>query len=221
MPKFQRARNEDQVEERRANILATAKTLCAENGVMGWSLNELGRRASINKSNLYRYFGSKEEVLMRLMAIELENFVDCIDQSFKRDTFKPENFSKTLAAAYTQRPFLCELLSISASVLETRINVDAIAAIKKDVKVLVFQYAEIVDNCLDWINTEKAFFATCVIALFASSLYPIANPQPALAEVLQRAEFECFNVNYEEMLIEYIETVIAGCKATGKPISSN
>src|SRR5580700_3743055 len=64
---FQRARNQEQREARRRAILGAAATMLAEMPVAQVTLNELSRRAGLAKSNVLRYFESREAVLLELL----------------------------------------------------------------------------------------------------------------------------------------------------------
>ena len=67
MAVFQRARSEEQREARRRAILDAAAAMLAEMPVSEVTLNELSRRASLAKSNVLRYFESREAVLLELL----------------------------------------------------------------------------------------------------------------------------------------------------------
>src|ERR1700677_3312837 len=67
MAVFQRARSEDQREARRQAILGAAAAMLAEMPVAQVTLNELSRRAGLAKSNVLRYFESREAVLLELL----------------------------------------------------------------------------------------------------------------------------------------------------------
>src|SRR5580698_3875786 len=67
MTLFQRARSEEQREVRRRAILDTAAAMLAEMPVAEVSLNELSRRVGLAKSNVLRYFESREAVLLELL----------------------------------------------------------------------------------------------------------------------------------------------------------
>ena len=64
---FQRARSEEQREIRRQAILDTAAAMLDEMPVAEVSLNELSRRVGLAKSNVLRYFESREAVLLELL----------------------------------------------------------------------------------------------------------------------------------------------------------
>jgi len=68
---FQRARQPEQREERRAHLLTTARAML-EGGVdlRALTLNALAREAGMAKSNVYRYFETREALLLELLWAE-------------------------------------------------------------------------------------------------------------------------------------------------------
>src|SRR5919202_5097647 len=64
---FQRARSDEQRALRRQAILDTAAAMLNEMPVSDLSLNELSRRVGLAKSNVLRYFDSREAVLLELL----------------------------------------------------------------------------------------------------------------------------------------------------------
>src|SRR5258707_448038 len=67
MSTFQRARSDEQRAERSRAILDTAAAMLAEMPVTEVSLNVLSRRVGLAKSNVLRYFESREAVLLELL----------------------------------------------------------------------------------------------------------------------------------------------------------
>src|SRR5262245_38404227 len=65
---FQRARSDEQRALRSQAILDTAAAMLEEMPVADISLNELSRRVGLAKSNVLRYFDSREAVLLELLA---------------------------------------------------------------------------------------------------------------------------------------------------------
>ena len=76
---FQRARSEEQREARRQAILAAAAAMLAEMPVAGVTLNELSRRAGLAKSNVLRYFESREAVLLELLDAAWRDWLAQLD----------------------------------------------------------------------------------------------------------------------------------------------
>ena len=75
---FQRARSEEQRAARRRAILGTAEAMLAEMPVAALSLNELSRRVGLAKSNVLRYFESREAVLLELLDAAWREWLDAL-----------------------------------------------------------------------------------------------------------------------------------------------
>src|ERR1700676_2329874 len=61
---FQRARRPAQIEERKEAILLTAVHLFQNNGLENVSLTDIAREVGLAKSNIYRYFESREHIYL-------------------------------------------------------------------------------------------------------------------------------------------------------------
>src|ERR1700685_1973806 len=80
MTTFQRARSEEQREARRRAILGTAAAMLAEMPVAEVTLNELSRRVGLAKSNVLRYFESREAVLLELLDSAWQDWLAQLDR---------------------------------------------------------------------------------------------------------------------------------------------
>ena len=69
---YQRARSPEHKEERREAILAAAHELARESSVRNVSLGDIARRVGLAKSNLLRYFQSREDIFLTLLLREWE-----------------------------------------------------------------------------------------------------------------------------------------------------
>ena len=64
---FQRARRPDQIEQRKEAILAAALDLFQEKGLENVTLADIASKVGTATSNLYRYFGSREHIYLRVL----------------------------------------------------------------------------------------------------------------------------------------------------------
>src|ERR1700689_2505770 len=124
MTVFQRARSAEQREVRRRAILDTAAAMLAEMPVAALSLNELSRRVGLAKSNVLRYFESREAVLLDLLGAAASQWLAgavkrvpaAVDASLPVQR-RVDAVANALATAFADAPLLCELLSVQAGVL--------------------------------------------------------------------------------------------------------
>ncbi|AEY93946.1 transcriptional regulator [Streptomyces hygroscopicus subsp. jinggangensis 5008] len=138
MTTFQRARSEEQREIRRRAILDTAAAMLDEMSVSTLSLNELSRRVGLAKSNVLRYFESREAVLLELLDRDWREWTAALPEQLAASltpdappTQRGQQFAAVLAHSLAERRVLCDLLSAQAGVLEHNVSVDVAARYKR------------------------------------------------------------------------------------------
>src|SRR6202158_906673 len=67
IPSFQRARQPDQIEQRKEAILSAALFLFQEKGLENVTLADIASKVGTATSNLYRYFESREHIYLRVL----------------------------------------------------------------------------------------------------------------------------------------------------------
>ena len=115
---FQRARQPDQKAVRRAALLRAAAALLDEHGLDGVSLNAVARRAGITKSNVYRYFETREAIFLELLLEDEARWVERLERRLaalrkKRD---PRAVAGAIAASLADEPRFCALIASVNSV---------------------------------------------------------------------------------------------------------
>ena len=136
---FQRARSEEQREARRQAILGTAAAMLAEMPVAEVTLNELNRRAGLAKSNVLRYFESREAVLLELLDSAWQDWLAQLDAGLaaavdgrqRRSRRARISWPRAVAASLAARPMLCDLISAQAAVLEHNVSPQVAAQYKR------------------------------------------------------------------------------------------
>ena len=138
---YLRARQPEQKQQRKAALLLAARAALEgdpDGGVKGaaladLSLNALARRAGMTKSNTYRYFESREHVLLELLQEEWLAWMSSMSSmsSSWPATTTPAALAQTLASSVAARPLLCELTTALPAVLEQNLGVDAIIGFKR------------------------------------------------------------------------------------------
>jgi AcrR family transcriptional regulator len=143
MTPFQRARSEEQREVRRRAILDAAAAMLAEMPVAQVSLNELSRRVGLAKSNVLRYFESREAVLLELLDSAWQEWLGRLKENLRRRSRRSHSRSRR-ATGRTRRPaggrtrnvtcvtpVLCDLISAQAAVLEPNVPPQVAAGYKR------------------------------------------------------------------------------------------
>ncbi len=135
---FQRARSQEQREVRRRAILDTAAAMLDEMPVADVSLNELSRRVGLAKSNVLRYFESREAVLLELLEYFLRDWLSELPSELAADidprlpaAERAAQLAEVLSRSLAGRTVLCDLFGAQVSVLEHNVSLDVVLLHKR------------------------------------------------------------------------------------------
>jgi TetR/AcrR family transcriptional regulator len=188
---FQRARKPEEQQLRRDAILAAAAALFDAEGQHGAGLNAIATKAGFTKSNVYRYFESREEVLMSLFLSELESFVADFETAVAACPVGDIDALATASAhCFLAHPRFCALVAILTSVLEQNVSVEKIIELKRAVTGFTGRIASAVSVQLPQATLEDCAWAVGMTATLVGGMWPNVTPSPAAAKVLAMPEFD-------------------------------
>ncbi len=223
-PSFQRARTRPQKAEReRALIDAARESL--EQGTDPWALSlaEVARRAGMAKSNVYRYFGGLESVLLAVLADEWLAFGEAVgrrmDAAVSAGARGPDELAGLLSASFAHRPLLCQLQSALPTIMERNLDPEEVATFKRDGLHLVDELARGMQRVEPRLTVREHGAVIRVMLVLVGGLWPLAHPrapersgngppiEPDDAVVALRFEFE-------SDLHDALARVLRGSRAT-------
>ncbi|MEP7762429.1 TetR/AcrR family transcriptional regulator [Sanguibacter sp. 25GB23B1] len=183
---FQRARSEEQREIRRRVILDTAASMLDEMPVTAVSLNELSRRVGLAKSNVLRYFESREAVLLELLddflgrwlAELAEELAAGIDVHAASDV-RARQLADVLSRSLADRVVLCDLFGAQGGVLEHNVSVDVVKRHKRSSLARLATMTELARRYVPELGDGAQLF--CLMSLVtAGALSAYVPPPPSL-----------------------------------------
>ena len=183
---FQRARSEEQREIRRRAILDTAAAMLDEMPVTDLSLNELSRRVGLAKSNVLRYFESREAVLLELLdtflASWLTELAEELAAGIEADA-PPEvragQLGEVLSRSLAGRAVLCDLLGAQGGVLEHNVSVEVVKRHKRSSLAKLEAMSALVRGHVPELGDGARFF--CLMSLVsAGALASYVPPPPSV-----------------------------------------
>jgi AcrR family transcriptional regulator len=176
---FIRARRPEQKQLRREAILTAARELALELGVQHVSLGSVAAAVGLAKSNVVRYFGTREEIYLELAAEAWHEWAEAVTSLLRAGGDPIVVLSETLDA----RPLFCDLLSQTPTTLEHNVSVDAARAFKLVVhRVIAELGAEVGTAHPDLTESEGTELVMAACAL-AGTLYPVVHPSPIMIEL--------------------------------------
>ncbi|MEV4280555.1 TetR/AcrR family transcriptional regulator [Actinoplanes xinjiangensis] len=180
---FQRARSEEQREIRRRAILDTAAAMLDEMPVADLSLNELSRRVGLAKSNVLRYFESREAVLLELLDAFLGSWLadlaDRLAEGVEAEA-TPEvragQLAEILSRSLAERQVLCDLFGAQGGVLEHNVSVEVVKRHKRASLARLAAMVDLVRRHLPELGDGAQLF--CLMSLVSAGALSAYVPPP-------------------------------------------
>jgi len=214
---FRRARSDEQREQRRRAILSTAATMLGEMPVADLSLNELSRRVGLAKSNVLRYFETREAVLLELYDTRWKAWLDRLDADLPPASAEGdartryERVAASLTASLVADPLVCELISVSASVLERNVSLDMARRYKLASIANTDRMAAQLRSALPKLSGDGAWRAAAGTLLSVAGIWPLTNPTEAMLCVYEDPEMARLRLDFPTALEEVLSVILAGC----------
>jgi AcrR family transcriptional regulator len=209
--RFLRARRPEHKQQRREAILSAARELAAGSGVRNVTLGGVGEAVGLAKSNVMRYFGTREEIFLALTA-------ECWREwstEVRRRLNAGEDVVDVLSGTLADRPLFCDLLSQMSCNLEQNVTVPAAADFKRTTLDVVREVSAAVAQACPDLTEDEAFQLTAASTLFAGAFYPAANPPPAVAEVFAlNPELAAMQVSFPDAMKRVLTVLLAGFPAS-------
>ncbi|GIH26902.1 TetR family transcriptional regulator [Acrocarpospora phusangensis] len=176
---FIRARRPEQKRLRREAILVAARELAIQVGVQQVSLGGVAAAVGLAKSNVVRYFGTREEIYLELAADAWQEWGEAVTPLLRAGGDPIAVLTETLEA----RPLFCDLLSQTVITLERNVSMEAARVFKRlMLRIIAEVGAEVAAARPGLTESEGAELVGTASAL-AGTLYPIVNPSPVMVEL--------------------------------------
>jgi AcrR family transcriptional regulator len=177
---------------RRSAIMNSAREMLAEKNLAEISLRELSNRIGLAKSNVLRYFDSREAIFLEVLDEEFQAWLIDLGTRLGRPRARKSNYANEIRVAgavadsLADRQLLCELLGSMAGVLERNISLDFARDFKARAMGRIAELAQLVAGQLPWLPREfTEFFAQGALTL-AAGMYPFSVPtEPVRAAIAE------------------------------------
>lgn len=209
--RFVRARKPEEKELRRKHLLEISRKLLEKDlDINNLSLNEIARKAGMAKANVYRYFETREALLLELLWDEWQTWYDSFKKSLNKNPKSKKSLEllvKTMATSLSERQLLCSLTTVLPSIVEKNLSEATLRQFKLKSLDFFGEIASFLEDICPTLSAEKyAIFLQDVVTVIAG-LYPFAYPPPKVAEVIDLPELKFYKRDFKKELERYLLTL--------------
>lgn len=126
---FRRARTQEQLNQRRDEIIACCDEILTQEGIDAITLQAIAKKTTLNRSSIYNYFHTKEEILLQILVIELKHWIMQLKEQNYQDK---QEFIEFFTQSLSQRKKMLDLLGILNTELERHCSLESLIIFKQD-----------------------------------------------------------------------------------------
>jgi AcrR family transcriptional regulator len=213
---FQRARRPEHKQQRREAILDAARALALEGGVQRVTLGDVAAAAGMAKSNVLRYFETREEIYLELTSAAFAEWGAAVAARLGGRASTPAQVAGVLADTLSERPLLCDLLAQVSATLERNVSPGRARTFKLSLAAQAEALTAAVATALPGLTGAQALDLAGATFALVAGLWPAAHPPAALAAMLDQPELCHMRIVFHAILRRVLSALLTGMLA-GEP----
>jgi TetR/AcrR family transcriptional regulator len=205
-----RARSDEQIEQRINEIVDATARLYQENRFEDITFAMIAKEADFTRSNLYRYFQTKEDIFLELIKHDIEIWRKDILENFAEATPSLHEVAKTSVNLILKHRRMVKLFTILFTLLEPNATLEALTAFKQKINEEIGMVAQFLSTVLAFPSVETAAEFLSTQSSLAIGAYPMMELTSKQIEAMGVIGMETSPEYYRERLVHAIELLLQG-----------
>lgn len=205
-----RDRAKQQRVERKARILEVARSIFSRLPFVEVTLDSIGQRANVDRGVASMYFRGKEELFLRVLREELDDWYSALEAEIDRtdDPLSELDLAELLATSLAGRPELTRFLSLEAVVFEQNLDAMEVFHLQRWRRDRMESIGAILEKRVDGLGEGDAMRLLHRVQLLTAALRPAADPQGAASYEVGDPDFEIFAIDFETELKRFVVAML-------------
>ncbi|MCO1656564.1 TetR/AcrR family transcriptional regulator [Pseudonocardia humida] len=217
---FLRARRPEQKRLREASILDAARELALRDGVGSVSLAAIAADVGMHKSALLKYFGTREEIFLRLAETEWNEWAVATVAELDAAPSDEDRVVDVLTRSLADRPLFCQLLIHASLTLERNVSLDAVRRSKVAATGAAGAVSDALHRALPGLSRDNCFELLGATGLVSAGLWQMAHPPPVVVALyaepgLSISLGEHSSAGFAASVARFIRVYLTGLRRTG------
>jgi len=208
---WERARSEEQKEQRIAEIIDATARLYETHSFEEITFVLIAKEAQFTRSNLYKYFNSKEEILLEFIKQDIVIYRKDLVATLKAGNIRSvKEFAEVWVALQEKYERLLKLLSILHNALEKNVSIETLTEFKRGAKEELFFIAEALCGVFPKLSIEKSAHFLLLQMATATGLFQMADLSEMQRQILDNPEFAVLKMDFAATFQETVEYLLNG-----------
>lgn len=203
MKEISRAITEEQIQNRKNEIINSCYEVYLEKGFIETSIKDISQKLTFARSSIYNYYQTKEEIFLDLLRNEYRYLNNDLNEIYNFDSLTKEEFASFISKAVSKRIVLLQILSTSLNELEKHSRIEYLIDFKKSfgntlniIKDLLLKY---ITSNQEMIDTFIELFFPFLFGLCSFTI--VSNKQ---LEAMEKAGIKWISRTTEELCYDFI-----------------
>lgn len=173
---FQRARSEDQIQNRIKEIIDATASIYNSVGYEGLNFSIISEYTKFTRPNIYKYFKTKDEILLVILKEDFKAFTSALIKSFKiNKIYSLKEITEIWTDRLLEHGRLLDLYALLFTAIEKNVSVEALAEFKRELISIYFQLIDFIGELFP--NASKDSIKNFIYSglILACGLYPMSK----------------------------------------------
>ena len=207
-----RARSAGDKALRRASLLEAARALLARTDWTELRIADVAGRAGIAKASVFRYFATKEELVLAVYLVELGHVFAKLEVALSPDRPQPpEEIARSVARMLAAHPLFVRLSSSVHAALARNISIDSARGFKLALLAQLRGAAALLEPRLPSLPPGGVLRLLVRFHATMIGLWQLADPPPSVAAALAGGGLDLFRIDFaleiEEIFVGLLKTM--------------
>lgn len=205
-----RARSDEQIEQRIKEIVDATARLYESHRFEEITFAMIAKEADFTRSNLYRYFQTKEDIFLELMKYDIAIWRADVLENFTDGDLSLSEAAEIIVALILKHKRMVKLFTILFTLLEPNSSLEALTAFKLKINQEIGMVAQYLSTVLPFPSVEDAAeFLTALSSLVIGS-YPMMDLTPKQFEAMRAIDMDTSPEVYRDRLVRATELLLQG-----------
>lgn len=212
---WQRARNSEQVQERISEILEGAAAVFLSVPYERVTMQMVSGEAGFTRSNLYRYFNTREEIFLALFMKDLDAWARSIITAFT-DEESLESFAKRWTDVLCRQTRLLRLTPLLTITLEKNTSEEVYRRTKRALHEKMTAIVPHLQRALPGLSSSQVFDFLLFHQALLSGARPMANYSEMQLRVLDELDLQMLKIDFADFYGKSILMYLRGVLISGE-----
>lgn len=205
-----RARSDEQIEQRVNEIVDATARLYEANRFEDITFAMIAKEANFTRSNLYRYFQTKEEIFLELTKHDIAEWRKDVLENFTGNYRSLYEASEAWVNLALKRKRMVNLFTILFTLLEENSSLEVLTEFKKNLAEEISVIAQFLSRVLPFPSVDAASEFVSIQSSLIIGSYPMLDLTSKQKEAMQAVAMETDSAYYNKRLVHAVEWLLRG-----------